>query len=173
MMRPMQRTLVTAVAVIASRRTEPQVIRAVDNVRAQTRQLPSKEDFLAQRESPQNSSWKPEVRCTPELVRKIDGAGKARRTNSNATPYYRSPSQLLRVIGNSVALEQQRIKRVERRGDVVIIEYESFSGTPGREERLVASFSTCRYGCIWGAQTARPNTRSEGEVYPPDRLRSR
>jgi hypothetical protein len=108
-------------------------------IRAQTTQASSQRRFW-QLNGPSNQQFNTvEIRCTPDIVRRIDKAGKARRSNPDALPDPLSPSEILRVIGNSLAARQQSIKRIERRGDFLMIEYESATGTPGREERLVSS----------------------------------
>lgn len=81
-----------------------------------------------------------ELRCTPEIISRIDVAGRANRSASNVMPDPLSPSQILRAVGNSLARRQAKLKRVERRGDNVIIEYESESGMTLIEERFISSF---------------------------------
>ena len=80
-----------------------------------------------------------EVRCTPEIMERLERQGRARRGQSMDMPDPGSPSELLRAIGNYLDRQNARPKRILRAAGFLTLELQAADGVDRQDQWYISS----------------------------------
>lgn len=80
-----------------------------------------------------------EVRCTPEMMERLERQGRARRGQSRDIPDPASPSELLRTIGSYLDRQDAKPKRIIRAAGFLTLELLTAEGAERQDQWYISS----------------------------------
>ncbi len=84
---------------------------------------------------PSQNTSNAEIRCTPEVIERLEQEGRARRRDTREMPEPLSASQILRAIGDQLDFRQATPLLIRRRGDTLSVTFETAYEAAVKDER--------------------------------------
>lgn len=80
-----------------------------------------------------------DIKCTPEVIERLEREGRARREDPDGMPEPLSPSQVLRAIGDQLDIRQATPRLIRRQGPIVSVTFDTPYESVLQDEHLVSN----------------------------------